>query len=76
MGRNSVFFYAFLMEDKMNHSDLMMQIFQSFLDVIPGDIAGNIVAVVTSVATMYKLIARYMKKKTLQKRRFKRLYFL
>ncbi|WP_271839298.1 hypothetical protein [Commensalibacter communis] len=60
----------------MNHSDLMMQIFQSFLDVIPGDIAGNIVAVVTSVATMYKLIARYMKKKTLKKRRFKRLYFL
>ncbi|MDI2113096.1 hypothetical protein [Commensalibacter nepenthis] len=45
----------------MDNLDLMMQVFQYLLGVIPGDIAGNIVAVVTTIVTICTLIIRFWK---------------
>ncbi|CAI3948099.1 unnamed protein product [Commensalibacter communis] len=42
-------------------SDLMMQCFQYLLGVIPGDIAGNMIAVVTTIVTICTLIVRFWK---------------
>ncbi|MDI2112074.1 hypothetical protein [Commensalibacter nepenthis] len=42
-------------------TDLLMQVFQYLLGVIPGDIAGNIVAVVTAMVTICTLIIRFWK---------------
>lgn len=45
----------------MDNTDLIMQIFQYLLGVIPGDIAGNIIAVVTTIVTVCTLIIRFWK---------------
>lgn len=45
----------------MENSDLLMQAFQYVLGVIPGDIAGNIVSVVTVIVTICTLIIRFWK---------------
>ncbi|EUK18807.1 hypothetical protein [Commensalibacter papalotli (ex Servin-Garciduenas et al. 2014)] len=43
------------------NTDLLLQGFQYVLGVIPGDIAGNIVAVVTAIVTLCTLMMRFWK---------------
>lgn len=45
----------------MENTDLLMQMFQYVLGVIPGDIAANIVAVFTTIVTTCTLIIRFCK---------------
>lgn len=52
-------------------TDLIMQIFQYLLGVIPGDIAGNIVAVVTTIVTICTLIIRFWKEPETTSKGFK-----
>ncbi|CAI3961468.1 unnamed protein product, partial [Commensalibacter communis] len=43
------------------HTDLMMEVLQYLLGVISGDIAGNMIAVVTTIVTICTLIIRFWK---------------
>ncbi|CAI3956167.1 unnamed protein product [Commensalibacter communis] len=42
-------------------NDLIVQCFQYLLGIIPGDVAGNIVAVLTTMVTIFTLIMRFWK---------------
>ncbi|CAI3960218.1 unnamed protein product [Commensalibacter communis] len=42
-------------------TDVMMEVLQYLLGVIPGDIAGNMIAVVTTIVTICTLIVRFWK---------------
>lgn len=61
MERRKRFFYAFFMRDNMDNTDLLMQIFQYVLGVVPGDVAGNIISIVTVIVTICTLIMRFWK---------------
>lgn len=51
----------FLWRDSMDNTDLLMQIFQYVLGVVPGDVAGNIVSIATVIVTICTLIIRFWK---------------
>lgn len=48
----------------MENTDLLMQLFQYILGIIPGDVAGNIVSAVTVIVTVCTLIMRFWKEPT------------
>ncbi|WP_245527844.1 hypothetical protein, partial [Commensalibacter intestini] len=60
-GAIGVFFYAFFMGKVMDSTDLLMQMFQYCLGMIPGDIAANIISIVTVVVTVCTLVLRFWK---------------
>lgn len=70
-GALSVFFYAFFMGKVMNNTDLLMQLFQYCLGMIPGDIAANIISIVTVVVTVCTLVVRFWKEPKLSSKRHK-----
>lgn len=55
----------------MDSTDLLMQLFQYCLGMIPGDIAGNIVSIVTVVVTVCTFIIRFWKEPKLSSKRHK-----
>lgn len=53
--------WLFLLEKVMDNTDLLMQLFQYCLGMIPGDIAANIISIVTVVVTVCTLVLRFWK---------------
>lgn len=53
--------WLFLLEKVMDNTDLLMQLFQYCLGMIPGDIAVNIISIVTVVVTVCTLVLRFWK---------------
>lgn len=61
MAQKRLFLCLFLWRSNMDSTDLLMQIFQYVLGVVPGDVAGNIISIATVIVTICTLIIRFWK---------------
>lgn len=55
----------------MDNIDLLMQMLQYFLGMIPGDIAANIISIVMVVVTVCTLVVRFWKEPQLTSKLYK-----
>ncbi|CAI3931729.1 hypothetical protein [Commensalibacter papalotli (ex Botero et al. 2024)] len=60
----------------MENTDLLMQLFQYVMGIIPGDITGNIVSAVTVIVTVCTLIMRFWKEPAQDRKSHKLWQFL
>lgn len=61
----------FLWRTRMDSTDLLVQIFQYVLGVVPGDVAGNIISIATVIVTICTLIIRFWKEPTKESKQHK-----